>query len=163
MKKQEELGKVAIKGQYMKDLSFENPKAPKIYTEIKELPQIDLSLNVNARALEKNLYEVELNITAKAHIQDTQIFLIDLTYSGIFELIGIEAAQKEAILLIYCPSIIFPFARRIISDVSRDGGFQPLMIDPIDFAGLYQQKRADEEQNNSSNTISKKLNWTNRI
>ncbi len=135
-------GRVAIRGQYIKDLSFENPKAPDIFAQLKEVPNIDLALNVNVRNSEDH-FEVELDIEAKAKIQEDDVFVVSLKYAGIFQLMDIADEQKDGILLIYCPSLIFPFARRIVADITRDGGFQPLMLDPIDFAALYEQKRKE--------------------
>jgi preprotein translocase subunit SecB len=135
---------ILINAQYIKDLSFENPDAPASLIAQKAQPKIDLSVNIEAQKLQDQVYEVTLHITAKAAIDDKTLFLATLEYAGIFTIAEALDAQKEMVLLIYCPSLLFPFARRIIADVSRDGGFPPLMIDPIDFAALY-HKRASEE------------------
>ena len=133
---------VAINGQYVKDLSFENPNAPFSLTPQKEAPKIEVNLNLEARALPDNVYEVSIQITAKASALENSVFVAELSYAGLFTLANIPEDQKELLLLIHCPNILFPFARRILADITRDGGFQPLMLDPIDFATLYQQRKA---------------------
>ena len=133
---------VLINAQYIKDLSFENPEAPACFTKIKTPPKIDLSLDVQANKIEDDSYEVTLKINAKALNDKDTLFVIELDFAGLFSITNCPTdEQKEQILLIYCPSLIFPFARRVIADVSRDGGFQPLMVNPVDFAGLYLQQK----------------------
>jgi len=134
---------VAINAQYIKDLSFENPSAPASLTPQKEAPQIEVALNLEAKALQDDLHEVTLQITANAKAGENPMFVVELSYSGLFTLNNIPADQKELILLIHCPTILFPFARRILADATRDGGFQPLMLEPIDFAALYQQRNSE--------------------
>jgi preprotein translocase subunit SecB len=135
---------VGINGQYIKDLSFENPKSPESFTK-SSTPQIEVSLNLEAAAMANDTYEVTLKISTTAKVEESVLFVAELAYAGLFTLTNIPEDQKELILLIHCPSLLFPFARRIISDVTRDGGFQPLLLDPIDFAGLYQQRKAQGE------------------
>lgn len=136
--------KVATTGQYIKDLSFENPKAPEIYT-IKNLnPKIAVSIDINSKKLQEELYEVELiiNATASYDSDNKKMFIIELTYAGIFNIKDIEdeEALKE-VLFIYCPSLLFPYARRIISDTTRDASMPPLMLDAINFRALYEAKK----------------------
>ncbi|MCT4634740.1 MAG: protein-export chaperone SecB [Rickettsiales bacterium] len=133
---------VAINIQYVKDLSFENPGAPATLVAPKEAPQIEIALNLEAKAMKEDTHEVTLQITATAKSGDTSLFVAELSYAGLFTLKNVEAAQKEMILLIHCPTILFPFARRVLADATRDGGFQPLMIEPVDFASLYEQRKA---------------------
>lgn len=135
---------VAINGQYVKDLSFENPNAPMSLTQQKSAPKIEVNLNLEAKAMPENVFEVTLQITAKATSDESNLFVVELAYAGLFTLTNIPEDQKELVLLIHCPSILFPFARRVLSDATRDGGFQPLMLDPIDFAALYQQRKTTE-------------------
>ena len=137
---------VAISGQYIKDLSFENPNAPASLATQKEAPKIEVALNIEAKGIQENMYEVALKITAKATAENNNLFVAELSYAGLFTLNNIEDEQKELILLIHCPTILFPFARRVLADATRDGGFQPLMLEPIDFAALYQQRKAQEGQ-----------------
>jgi preprotein translocase subunit SecB len=127
--------------QYVKDLSFENPSAPRTLGPLPEQPQIAVQVDVNVRRLSETDFEITLGVDVKARARDDTMFLVELQYAGLFRLENIPAESLEPMLLIECPRQIFPFARRIIADVTRDGGFPPLMIDPIDFVGLYQQRR----------------------
>lgn len=133
---------VAINVQYVKDLSFENPGAPATLVAPKEAPQIEIALNLEAKAMQEDTHEVTLQITATAKSGETSLFVAELSYAGLFTLKNVDASQKEMILLIHCPTILFPFARRVLADATRDGGFQPLMIEPVDFASLYEQRKA---------------------
>ncbi len=135
-------GQISINAQYVKDLSFENPKAPMSLINNKERPNIDVSIDVKAMAIGEDTYEVALTINANAKSGDDKVFITELTYAGVFTLKDVSDAEKEPALLIFCPNLLFPFARRIIADVTRDGGFPPLMLDPIDFASLYAQRAA---------------------
>jgi preprotein translocase subunit SecB len=139
---------VAMNGQYVKDLSFENPNAPMSLTQQKSAPKIEIALNLEAQAMPENVYEIVIKITATATAEDSNLFVMELSYAGLFTLNNIPEDQKELVLLIHCPSLLFPFARRIIADTTRDGGFQPLMLDPIDFASLYQQRKVDNQTKN---------------
>lgn len=139
--------KINIQGQYVKDLSFQSPSAPKIFLELKEQPKIDLNLNINVKDTQQDQYEVTLKIKAEALKNTEVVFSIEMEYAGLFEIKDLaDEEQKKQILLIYCPSLIFPFARRIIADVTRDAGFQPLMINPVDFAALYLQQKDKNNQ-----------------
>ncbi|CAF1122985.1 unnamed protein product [Didymodactylos carnosus] len=146
--KPQEMPHISINAQYIKDLSFENPNAPGSLGALDRNPQIDLFLDLNIVSLpEENFYEVELSIEAKARNENHKLFIVELKYAGIFNLINIPTEQHKMVLAIHCPAMIFPFARKIISDVTQDGGFQPLMIDPIDFGTLYNKKLQEEGQN----------------
>jgi preprotein translocase subunit SecB len=129
-----------ILGQYLKDFSFENPNAPQSLTPQQKQPDINISVNVNARNLGPNDFEVELHLDAKASGDDKVIFAAELLYAGIFRLEGFPQNQLHANVLIECPRILFPFARQIMADATRNGGFPPLMLDPIDFAAMYIQR-----------------------
>ncbi|MDO8290771.1 MAG: protein-export chaperone SecB [Parvibaculum sp.] len=129
--------------QYVKDLSFENPNAPQSLGPLTDQPQIDVRVDVGVARLNETDYEVKLSVGIDAKAKQGVMFLVELQYCGLFRLANIPADNLEPMLLIECPRQIFPFARRVIADVTRDGGFPPLMIDPIDFVGLYQQRRAD--------------------
>ena len=135
--------KVIINAQYVKDLSFENPSAPQSLIGKGEAPKIDVSVDIKVTGIEANAYEVNLIISANAKTKDHSLFLVELSYAGIFS-VEVPEAEKEGALMIYCPGMLFPYARRIISDATRDGGFPPLMLDPIDFAALFQQHKAQE-------------------
>ncbi len=132
---------LTINAQYIKDLSFENPNAPQTLVQNEVRPQIEVNIDVQGRAVGPNLYEVALRITATARQNETVSFVAELLYGGLFTLLNIPEDQVEPICLIECPRLLFPFARRIIADVTRDGGFPPLLLDPIDFVNLYRQNR----------------------
>ena len=129
-----------VMAQYIKDLSFENPGAA---AEINQRPQIDLAVDLNAKRLENEVFEVELKIRVDAKNDGRALFLLEVAYAGVFQLRNIpDTATQQAILLIQAPHMLFPFVRRIVSDVVRDGGMPPLMIEPIDFMSLYQARVA---------------------
>ncbi|MCC7283116.1 MAG: protein-export chaperone SecB [Acetobacteraceae bacterium] len=137
---------------YVKDLSFEVPGAPEIYMSMRSQPQIQLKLDVQARrANEQNLFEVVLTIGATAKVQtqagngpeaEATAFVAELVYGGLWTLNAIPTEAMERVLLVDCPALMFPFARAIIADVTRDGGFPPVLLAPIDFLGLFEQRRA---------------------
>jgi preprotein translocase subunit SecB len=126
-----------VVGQYIKDLSFENPGAPAGLTE---RPQIDFGVDVQARRGDDQHYEVELKLRVHAKSDTRQLFLLELAYAGLFRLQNIPEDAVQPVLLIQAPHMLFPFARRIVADVVRDGGMPPLMIEPIDFVALFQAK-----------------------
>ena len=135
----------SIAAQYVKDFSFENPNAPQSLAPPKDRPQIDFSVDVEGRRLESTNYEVTLRIGATASQAKTTLFVIELVYAGLFTFQDVPEENLEAFCLIECPRILFPFARRIIADATRDGGFPPMLIDPIDFAALYRQRSQQAE------------------
>ena len=129
-----------ILAQYVKDLSFENPNAPGSL-QMQGQPKIEINVNVNARAGGQDMYEVELKVEASARAPDDKLaFQVELLYAGLFRLTGAPQEAIEPFLIVEAPRILFPFARRVIADVVRDGGFPPLMLEPIDFGGLYLQQ-----------------------
>ena len=130
---------VAIRAQYVKDLSFENPGAPMSLAAEKGPPTIDVNVDVQARALAETDYEVSLRITATAKHEEAIAFELELLYAGVFSLLNIAAENRSPVCLIECPRLLFPFARRIVADATRDGGFPPLLLNPIDFATLYRE------------------------
>jgi preprotein translocase subunit SecB len=129
-----------ILGQYLKDLSFENPNAPQSLAPQQKQPDINIAVNVNARNLGPSDFEVELHLDAKASSDGKVVFAADLVYGGIFHLENFPQNLLHAAVLIECPRMLFPFARQIMAEATRNGGFPPLMLDPIDFAGMYQQR-----------------------
>ncbi len=129
-----------ILGQYLKDLSFENPNAPQTLAPQQTQPDINISVNVNARNLAPTDFEVELHLDAKATLQDKVVFAAELVYAGTFRLENFPAQMMHPAVLIECPRILFPFARQILAEATRNGGFPPLMLDPIDFAAMYQKR-----------------------
>jgi len=136
---------MGILGQYLKDLSFENPNAPTSLAMQEGQPQINIGVNVNANQLGENDFEVTLEIEAKAEHEKKVVFNVEMTYCGIFRLTNIPEDAMGAVLLVECPRMIFPFARRILADATRDGGFPPLMLDPIDFGAMYAQRMAEAQ------------------
>ncbi len=130
-----------VLGQYIKDLSFENPNAPASLRGGGQ-PQIDMSIDVQARQVEPETFEVTLNLSAKAEREGDALFIVELAYAGLFQIRGVDDRAREPFLLIECPRLLFPFARRVLSDATRDGGFPPLMLEPVDFAALYRQQLA---------------------
>lgn len=134
-----------ILGQYLKDLSFENPNAPQSLSPQKTQPDINIAVNVNAKGLAGSDYEVELHLDAKATMEGKIIFAAELLYAGAFRLENFPQNMLHPAILIECPRMLFPFARQILADATRNGGFPPLMLDPIDFAGMY-QKRIQQQQ-----------------
>jgi len=128
---------LAIVRQYVKDLSFESPNAPDSLDPDKGQPQVQLAVNIQARTGENNLYEVELRIEAKGNHGEETAFVVELVYGALFQLKDFPADTLEMVCMIECPRLLFPFARRVVADATRDGGFSPLLIDPIDFSALY--------------------------
>lgn len=134
-------GKILINGQYIKKCEFDNSGAPESLIKQKDNPSIGFTVDINVLALDDNNYEVSLLIGVDAKSNQVKLFSLSLEYAGMFTLDNLSEEEKESILLIYCPNILFPFVRRIIADITRDGGFPPLMMEPIDFVKLYQSKK----------------------
>jgi len=137
---------IRILAQFIRDLSFENPRAPETLRGGAAQPQIDLGVEMNARGREDGLFEVDLKLSARAQRDDGPLFVVELLYGGVFQIGGVPAEEIEPVLLIECPRYLFPFARRIIADVSSEGGYPPFLLDPIDFAGVYAARKAQGEQ-----------------
>lgn len=133
---------IRILAQFIRDLSFENPRAPESLRAGAAQPQIELGVEMNARGRDDGLYEVDLKLSATAQRDNEAVFHIELLYGGLFQIQGIPDADLEPVLLIECPRFMFPFARRIIADLTSEGGFPPFMLDPIDFAGVYVARQA---------------------
>jgi len=151
--------------QYVKDLSFEVPGAPEIYTTLRSQPSVNINLDVQARRIQdgQDVFEVTLQIKAEATESQAQptngqavggqavggqaaggrpVFIAELSYSGVFTLTNVPEESVEPILLVECPRLLFPYARNILADVTRDGGFPPVLLQPIDFVSLWQSRRA---------------------
>jgi preprotein translocase subunit SecB len=143
-----------ILGQYLKDFSFENPNAPKSLGPQQTQPDINVSVNVNARNLAPTDFEVELHLDAKASSEGKVIFAAELLYAGVFRLENFQPNILHAAVLIECPRMLFPFARQILAEATRNGGFPPLMLDPIDFAAMY-QKRMQAQQSQAQGAVAK--------
>src|SRR5580692_6649766 len=149
--------------QYVKDLSFEVPGAPAIFTTLRSQPQVAINLDVQARRVHEGQtqFEVSIVIRAEAHDNSQQgngqasvpaptVFVAELTYAGVFTLNGLPENAIEPVLLVECPRILFPFARNILAEVTRDGGFPPVLLQPIDFVQLWQSRRAQAQGGTSA-------------
>jgi len=139
-----------VRAQYIKDLSFESPHAPQSLFASTQRPGIDVSVDLKAQKLQDDTFEVVVNISTRAATENNTLFLVELSYAGVFHIVGIPEEHMERVLLIDAPFILFPFLRRVISDVTRDGGFPPLMLDPIDFNQLYIQNKQREAATGSA-------------
>ncbi|OEJ64417.1 protein-export chaperone SecB [Magnetovibrio blakemorei] len=142
---------LAIHGQYVKDLSFESPNAPGILADLQnQQPDINVNVDVQAAKLEgpqaANYYEVILDMRAELKLGEKVGFIVELKYAGVFA-INVPEEHLGGMLLVECPRILFPFARNILADATRDGGFVPLMLQPIDFAAMYQANMAQQVKN----------------
>jgi preprotein translocase subunit SecB len=137
---------IRVLAQYVKDLSFENPG---LFSNQQgnSAPEIELGIDVKVEPgpPQENIFSVELRLSARAKRQETVVFICELVYAGVVQLQDAKREDVEPMLLIECPRLLFPFARRIIADITREGGHPPLMIDPIDFVGLYRQQRQRAE------------------
>ncbi|MDA1099567.1 MAG: protein-export chaperone SecB [Proteobacteria bacterium] len=138
--------RVQVHAQYVKDLSFENPGAPQNLANQSAAPKIEVSVDVGARGLSPNQFEVELRITANADFEAQRAFVVEVVYAGVFALHNVDQNQLKQVCLIECPRLLFPFARRIVADATRDGGFPPLLLEPIDFVQLYRQSMEKAEE-----------------
>ncbi|MFS0736474.1 protein-export chaperone SecB [Sphingomonas sp. 1P06PA] len=127
---------VGVITQYVKDLSFENPHAPHAF-QWQTQPKIDVQFNIGSNQVAEDVYEVSLKIEARAEVEDKVAFVVELVYAGLFGLRNVPEEAMQPFLLAEAPRILFPFARRIIADVTRDGNYPPLMLEPIDFAAMY--------------------------
>lgn len=133
---------IRILAQFIRDLSFENPRAPDSLHSSQPQPQIDLGVEMSAKGRIDGLFEVDLKISATAMREGEAVFQLELVYGGLFGLTGVAEEDLEAVLLIECPRFLFPFARRLIADLSTEGGFPPFLLDPLDFAAIYAARKA---------------------
>lgn len=133
-----------ILSQYVKDLSFENPNSPAVY-QWQGQPNIDVQFNIGSQKVGEDVYEVGLKIDIAASADEGTAFRVELLYAGLFGLRNIPEEQLHPFLLSEAPRLLFPFARRVIADAVQDGGFPPLMLDPIDFTALYMQRAAQAQ------------------
>ncbi len=134
-----------VLAQYVKDLSFESPGAPNSLRGRDQAPGININVNVNANPLSEKEFDVNLSLNARAGFDKDVLFNVELVYGGVFRIEGFPQEHMLPLLFIECPRLLFPFARQIIADATRNGGFPPLMLDPIDFAQMFQQKIAEEQ------------------
>ncbi len=139
--------KINIHAQYIKDFSFENPLGPDAVSAIADNPDVKIEISTNARPVREGTHEVTLFIRGEARAGDTVLFIAELTYGGVFELENVPQESLAPALLIEGARMLFPFARNIVADATRDGGFPPLMINPIDFVALYRDQHMVQADN----------------
>jgi preprotein translocase subunit SecB len=139
-------GQLSVNAQFIKDLSFESPNVLRIMSQpTNQPPEVNFNLGVQANTVGQDTYDVTLTIRAEAKRENVVAFIVELSYAGIFTITGIPQDQMEPVLFIEGPRLLFPFARAIISDLTRDGGYTPLMLNPIDFVDLYRRKLAERQ------------------
>jgi preprotein translocase subunit SecB len=136
---------IGVLAQYVKDLSFENPNAPRSLTPTGQQPTLNVQVNVDAKPMNETDAEVTLRLEGKAEAQGAVLFSFELVFGGIFRVQNVPADSMQAVVLIECPRLLFPFAREIIATAVRNGGFPPLLLDPIDFVALYRQRMAQAQ------------------
>ena len=147
---EDSMPQAGIISQYVKDMSFENPNAPAVY-QWQGNPRIDVQFNIGTAQLNDEIYEVTLQIDVTATAEQTA-FKCELVYAGLFGLRNIEEEQLQPFLLAEAPRLLFPFARQIVAQAVQNGGFPPLLLDPIDFGALYMQQAAQQEAESSGGT-----------
>jgi len=133
---------VRVLAQFIRDLSFESPHAPESLRPGPTQPQIDLGVELNARARPDGLFDVELKLNARAARETEAVFHLELLYAGLFQIVGVPENDLEPVLMIECPRYLFPFARQIVASLTGEGGFPPFTMDPLDFAGIYSSRKA---------------------
>ena len=133
---------VAINFQYIKDLSFENPHSPLALAQVRTQPQINVTIDIKANTVEKERYEVVLKISAKAVAEEKTVYIAELAYAAITTIQHVAEENLERALLIYVPSLLVPFVRSIMANLTREAGLPPLMLEPIDFTALYMMKKS---------------------
>ncbi len=133
---------IRVLAQFIRDLSFENPHAPDSLNMGTQAPQMEVGVEMSARARPDGLFEVDLKLTAAAQREGAAVFHCELLYGGLFQITGVPEAEMEPVLMTECPRFLFPFARHIVSEMSAQGGFPPFMLDPIDFMGIYMAQKA---------------------
>jgi preprotein translocase subunit SecB len=134
---------IRVLAQFIRDLSFENPRAPDALAGTAQ-PQFELGVEMNARGRQDGLFEVDLKLNINASREGAALFQLELLYGGLFQIGGVPEADLEPVLLVECPRFLFPFVRRLIADLTADGGFAPLLLDPMDFASVYAARKAAE-------------------
>jgi preprotein translocase subunit SecB len=131
---------IGVLAQYVKDFSFENPNAPRSMAPTGQQPTINIQVNVDAAPMSGTDVEVNLRLEGKAELSGMMLFSFELVFGGLFRIQNVPAESMQPIVLIECPRLLFPFAREIVATAVRNGGFPPLLLDPVDFVGLYRQR-----------------------
>ena len=142
---------LVMHAQYVKDLSFENPNAAEVLAQNAGQPNVDVGVNVNAVKLNDEQFEVALRLTADAKADEKQLFLVELTYAGMVSVQGANEQEINPMVMIEGPRLLFPFARAVIANITREGGFLPLNIQPIDFVAVYRANIAAQQQQAAQN------------
>ena len=137
---------ISVHAQYVRDLSFESPAAPDCFVKALGQPDVQIGVNVAAKRVNENLFEVELKLTATAKIEKKILFVTELSYAGLMSAANTGDDDIQPLMMIEGPRLLFPFARAILSDATRDGGFLPLNLNPIDFIALYRNNVSDTEK-----------------
>ena len=137
---------ISVHAQYVKDLSFESPAAPDCFVKTLGQPDVQIEVNVASKRVNETLFEVELRLAATAKIEEMILFVTELAYAGLMSATNINDDKIQPLMMIEGPRLLFPFARAIMSDATRDGGFLPLNLNPIDFVALYQNNVSDTEE-----------------
>lgn len=150
---QPEMPSVSVLGQYTKDFSFENPNAPASLTRRDAAPEINININVGATPMGDDQFAVELQLEAQAKDGEELLFQTELVYGGVFQVQNVPEESLHPFVMIECPRLLFPFARNIIADAVREGGFPPLMVDPVDFAALYRAQMMAAAEQEGSETV----------
>lgn len=135
----------SIEKLYLKDLSVEVPNAPQIYLD-REAPGINIQLQTKAQGLGDGVYEVELTVTVTAKIEEKTVFLVEVGQAGIFRILNVPDESMEPLLSIACPNILFPYAREVVSDTVTRAGFAPVILQPVNFEGLYASRLQQEQE-----------------
>ena len=137
---------VRVLGQFIKDLSFENPSVGRVPIEANEQPNLRVEVNVNAQNVAPNVYESVIELKAHCSVKAGVLYDLEVLYGAVLQVENVPEQALEPFLLINCPALTFPFVRRLVADITREGGFPPLLLDPIDFGNLYLQRRQQVEQ-----------------
>ena len=145
---------ISIHAQYVKDLSFESPAAPDCFVKTLGQPDVQIGVNVTAKRINDTLFEVELVLKATANVEEKILFVTELSYAGLMSATNISDENIQPLMMIEGPRLLFPFARAIMSDATRDGGFLTLNLNPIDFVALYQNNISDSEEKHKKESIS---------
>lgn len=149
MKSKKTNADISLNIQYIKNLSFESPKAPEVYTYGEIKPKIDIYIDLNATKLQNEVFESEIVVNINAEYQEEELFNLKLVYAGIFTIKNVESSLIQENLFIDCPTILFPFTRQIVANTTRDANFPPVMLNVVDFEELYNSRK------NSIETIGK--------
>ena len=142
---QNEQAVFGIEKLYVKDLSVEVPNAPEIFLE-REAPQVEIQLNTSGRGVGENVFEVILTVTVTAKLADKTVFLVEVGQAGIFRIVNVPADQVEPLIAVACPNILFPYAREAVSDAVTRAGFQPIVLQPVNFEAMYMQRLQEQDQ-----------------